>query len=160
MRRLHAAGAKEPEPLVEAPLEAFSTLAASVDKLTPGLEVRDMAATVAWYQSIGFELRASHENEGKLDWALLGFGNAEVMLFPSDETARVSLWIGTNRIDDLYALLKQRQLERARAELAGEATDVPEVQFNGDLYTAFYGVREFSIRDPNGVTLFFTQAVK
>ena len=46
-------------------------------------------------------------------------------------------------IDDLYALLKRAQLERARAALAGEATDAPEVRFTLDLYTAFYGQREF-----------------
>jgi uncharacterized glyoxalase superfamily protein PhnB len=34
------------------------------------------------------------------------------------------------------------------------------VQFTGDLYTAFYGQREFSIRDPNGVVLNFYQPVE
>ena len=59
----------------------------------------------------------------------------------------------------VYSLLKRRQLERARAALAGEATDAPEVRFTLDLYTAFYGQREFGIRDPNGVELMFTQPV-
>jgi hypothetical protein len=71
----------------------------------------------------------------------------------------LSLWIYTDRLDDLYALLKQRQLERARAVLAGQPTDAPEVRFTVDLYTAFYGQREFGILDPNGVELTFAQPV-
>ncbi len=60
----------------------------------------------------------------------------------------------------MYSALKRRQLDRARAALSGEATDAPEVRFTVDLYTAFYGQREFGIRDPNGVELMFTQPVE
>ncbi|MGH7447673.1 MAG: hypothetical protein ACRELT_08935, partial [Longimicrobiales bacterium] len=60
----------------------------------------------------------------------------------------------------LYSLLKRRQLVRARAALVAEPTDEPEVRFTGDLYTAFYGQREFSIRDPNGIDLNFYQPVE
>jgi hypothetical protein len=37
---------------------------------------------------------------------------------------------------------------------------VPEVRFKPDLYTAFYGQREFSILDPNGIELSFYQPVE
>jgi uncharacterized glyoxalase superfamily protein PhnB len=72
----------------------------------------------------------------------------------------LSLWIYTDRLDDLYALLKERQLERSRAALAGTATDAPEMRFTLDLHTAFYGQREFGVRDPNGVELMFAQPVE
>jgi ankyrin repeat protein len=162
MRLLHAAGAKEPESLEASPREKPSELAASIGKLTPMLGVPDMDATVAWYRSIGFQLAGSHGEEGKMDWASVNFGEAEIMFVPStdpwrEKTAALSLWIRTDRLDDLYARLKRHQLERARAMLAGETTDAPEVRFKLDLYTAFYGQREFSIRDPNGVELCFYQ---
>jgi hypothetical protein len=73
--------------------------------------------------------------------------------------AGLSIWMNTDRLDDLYALLKERQLERARAALEGRPSDLPDVSFATDLYTAFYGQREFAIRDPNGVTLNFCQPV-
>ena len=44
--------------------------------------------------------------------------------------------------------------------LAGESTEAPSVQFTLDLHTAFYGQREFGIRDLNGVELMFAQAVE
>ena len=165
MRRLHAAGAREPEPLEATRGETLADLAASIGKLTPMLGVPDMEATVAWYRSIGFELAGSHGEEGRMDWASVKLGNAEIMFVPARDpsrtsTAGLSLWIGTDRLDDLYARLKQRQLERTRAALAGAVTDAPEVRFTLDLHTAFYGQREFGIRDPNGVELMFTQPVE
>jgi hypothetical protein len=72
----------------------------------------------------------------------------------------MSLWIYTDGLDDLCARLNERQLEWARAILAGQVSDAPEIRFTLDLYTAFYGQREFGIRDPNRVELMFAQPVE
>lgn len=133
--------------------------------LTPMLGVQDMARTIAWYEAIGFVLTGCNGPEGKLDWASMTFGDVEIMFVPSPPSANgamsgVSLWIHTDRLDDLYSVLRARQLEQARAELAGRGAGEPEVQFAGDPYTAFYGQREFSIRDPDGVVLTFYQPVE
>ncbi|MGH7445255.1 MAG: VOC family protein, partial [Longimicrobiales bacterium] len=112
-----------------------------------------------------FELYGSHDEGGRMDFAHLKFGDAEIMFTPStdpwrESTAALSLWIHTSRLDDLYALFRRRQLERARAELDGASDLPPEVRFSADLYTAFYGQREFAIRDPNGIELWFYQPVQ
>ena len=164
MRRLHAAGARLPEAKQAEGREALARLAKSMDKIEPMVAVPDLDATVAWYQAIGWELTGSHGEDGKLDFAHLSFGNASLMFVPSGDpwrgpTARLSLWIGTRRLDELYALLKGQQLERARALLAGDPTAIPELKFTADLYTAFYGQREFGFRDPNGIELMFSQPV-
>ena len=161
MRILHSAGAKHPEPL--APETAPpSALAASIRRLSVMLAVPDLRSTVAWYRSIGFELTGMHEEDGRLDFAAVQFGDAEIMFTPSGDPWRaassgVSLWIRTDRLDELYASLKRRQLERARVTLAGGEPEHPEVRFTTDLYTAFYGQREFCIVDPNGVDINFHQ---
>ena len=41
-----------------------------------------------------------------------------------------------------------------------EETDAPEVSFNQDLYTAFYGQREFSLTDPDGIDVNFFQPLE
>lgn len=46
-------------------------------------------------------------------------------------------------------------MERARADLLGRPAERPPVPFSGDLHTAFYGQREFSIRHPDGVSVTF-----
>lgn len=162
MRLLHAAGASDPQPPGSAPPNSLSTRNASIGKITPMLAVPDLEATVAWYQAVGFELGGIHEEGGKLDWVSLSFGDAEIMLVPAGDpwrqpTSVLSLWIRTDRLDDLYAILRHRQLERARAALAGQTSDTPDVPFTLDLHNAFYGQREFGIRDPNGVELMFCQ---
>lgn len=166
MRLLHAAGAKLPAPAVAADtVNTLASLRGSMRGLAPMLGVQDMARTIAWYEAIGFVLAGSNGAAGNLDWASMTFGAVEIMFVPSPpasvgEMSGISLWIHTDRLDDLYAVLRARQLERSRAALVGRAADEPEVQFTGDLYTAFYGQREFSIRDPNGVVLNFCQPVE
>jgi uncharacterized glyoxalase superfamily protein PhnB len=160
MRRLHAAGARPPAQEKTQRAPSLAELAKSMSDLRPMLCVRDMAETIAWYQAIGFQLAGSHGEGGVMDWASLCFGKTEIMIVPSPTpTSSLSLWINTDRIDDLYALLKQRQLERAQAVLEGKTVEGPEVNFTQDLYTAFYGQREFCVRDPNGVDINFAQAL-
>jgi uncharacterized glyoxalase superfamily protein PhnB len=164
MRLLHAAGAMLPAAASDA--SAANTLASlrtSMRGLTPMLGVPDMACTIAWCEAIGLVPAGSNGEEGKLDWASTQLGEAEIMFVPSADArsgamSPLSLRIHTDRLDDLYPVLRQRQLDRGRAELAGGATGEPKVQFTGDLCTAFYGQREFSIRDPDGVVLKFLSA--
>ncbi len=163
MGLLHAAGAREEAPVT--PQGTLPELAPSMKKLSPMLGVPDLEATVEWYRSIGFTLSGSHaEDGGKMDWAEVIFGQAAIMFVPSTEawrkeTSALSLWIHTDRIDDLYALLKSRQLQQSQAALSGQAAAQPEIRFTGDLYTAFYGQREFGLRDPNGIELMFFQPI-
>lgn len=165
MRLLHAAGAREPQAAPPAGPTGFAALRKSIRDLRPMVAVPDVAATVAWYQAIGFELTGSHGDGGTLDFAAVSLGGTEVMFVPAGETWRgpargVSLWFETDRIDDWYATLKRLQLARARAVLEGRPMEGPELRFTGDLYTAFYGQREFGLRDPNGVEVMFAQPVE
>ena len=165
MRILHAAGAKASGPPERPRREQPSRLAASIDKISPMLGVPDIDATVAWYRSVGFQLAGSHAEHGKMDWASVTFGEAEIMFVRLSEPWRdgssaLSFWIRTSRLDYVYSQLKRLQVERARATLGGETTEMPEVRFIRDLDTAFYGQREFAIRDPNGIELCFYQPLE
>jgi len=159
MRRLHAAGARLPD----LPGDPASPVPAAASELTPMLAVADMDASFAWYSAVGFTLAASHGQGGRLDWAALRFGNVELMLVPAPSGVTigpgVSLWIRTDRLDEIYAGLKARQMAHARAVLAGEPDPGPAIPFTCDLYTAFYGQREFCLRDPDGMEVYFCQAI-
>lgn len=67
---LTAAGARQPGHL---PPEDFAkemaALARSVRKSAPMFAVRDVRATVRWYESIGFTVADRHENDGELVFA-------------------------------------------------------------------------------------------
>jgi uncharacterized glyoxalase superfamily protein PhnB len=153
MRILRAAGAHEPapRPAPENWRTAVTNAAQSIVRLTPMLRVRDMRATVRWYQSAGFAVADQYEDGGEPVFARLTLGAAEITLSPgSPETVGVSLWFMTDRVEELYALFRARQ-----RELADSPAPAAEIRFAEDLYTPFYGGRQFSLRDPNGVDLIF-----
>jgi hypothetical protein len=77
-----------------------------------------------------------------------------------NEKRGLSLWITTDRLDDLYSRLKRRQLALAREALKQPEKASLELRFTADLYTAFYGQREFGLLDPNGVEVMFAQPVQ
>jgi ankyrin repeat protein len=163
MRRLKAAGAREPKPSADREYP-MSSLASSVKRIAPMISVPDVRATVEWYRSIGFELEGAFEDDGVMNWAGVYFGGAYIMLVPSREsTVRqrdVHFWLHTNRVDDLYQAFKRRQLDHASEELAGQPpSSLPSARFQGDIYNAFYGQREFTIVDPNGYELTFSQSI-
>ena len=156
---LKAAGAANPGNAPTANLPSLiSAISASVKKSDPMFSVADMRATVHWYESIGFTVIDRYEDDGELMFAKLSFGACEFGLSPggSPGPRDVSLWFYTNCIQDLYEVLKARQIRVAQAALAG-ATVEPEVRFDEDLYVPFYGGRQFSIRDINGLSLIFWQ---
>jgi ankyrin repeat protein/catechol 2,3-dioxygenase-like lactoylglutathione lyase family enzyme len=161
MRRLRAAGATAPVARDEPPLDDhIAALRKSVSRVDVMLKVADIRTSIAWYQSVGFELRGTYGEDGEPNWAGLFFGHAYFMLVPGKTDRRprdVSFWIQTTRVDDIYRLLKSRQLERSRAILDGKTPSFPEARFQHDLHKAFYGSREFTIVDPDGYELTFAQ---
>ena len=108
------------------------------------IHVPDVRATADWYVSIGFRAIRHHEEGGELSWALLSFGNSELMLNeggkPStDHRREVDLYIHTDNIDQLYRRFKDRV----------EVVEVP--------HNTVYGMRELIIRDINRFWITFGQ---
>jgi uncharacterized glyoxalase superfamily protein PhnB len=111
------------------------------------IQVPDVRATVEWYASIGFQRIRHNEEAGEINWAKVSFGNSELMFNsggrPSPDNRReVDLYILTDKVDDLHRRLKDR------------------VQVVIELNDAFYGMREFSIRDLNGFWITFGQPIQ
>lgn len=156
MRLLIAAGAVQPERPPAGDTAELVRLADSVKKSDPMFRVSDMRATVRWYKALGFSIIDEYEDSGELVLARLRFGKCEFTLSPGVTTGPrdVSLWFYTNRIEELYRQLKERQL-RAATRGGSDGDESIEVLFEEDLYGPFYGGRQFSIRDPNGLSLIF-----
>lgn len=109
------------------------------EKVLPMIHVPDVRASVDWYQNIGFKVIDTYGNDGEgLSFAMLSFGSGEVMFSqggqPSTRDRReVDLYVYSDDVDDLYGRLKEQ---------------VEVVQSPHD---TFYGMREFIIRDLNGM---------
>ena len=116
-------------------------------KVVPMIRVADVCATVAWYQSIGFTLQRTFEDDGEINWALLSFGETEVMFNaggrPNTADGRdLDLYVHVENLDAWYRRLKDR------------------VDIEADPYEAFHGMREFIFRDPNGYSVIFGEPVR
>ena len=110
------------------------------------IHVPDVRATVAWYEGIGFTVKATYADETgeNFSFAMVSFGETEVMFNtdgePSDKHRReVDLYVYTDNVDELYAKLK-------------DSVDVIEKP-----HDKFYGMRELIIRDLNRFWITFGQ---
>jgi uncharacterized glyoxalase superfamily protein PhnB len=108
------------------------------------MHVPDVRATVDWYVSIGFKILRQNEEDDEINWAKLSLGNSEIMFnsggrLSTDHRREVDLYIETDNVDDLYRRFKDR------------------VQVVEGPHNTFYGMREFIVRDINGVWVTFGQ---
>ncbi|HSB29006.1 MAG TPA: hypothetical protein VLE19_14165, partial [Pyrinomonadaceae bacterium] len=76
-------------------------------KVVPMIHVPDVAATVGWYQSIGFSVDNTYGNDGDgLSFAILSFGSSQVMFNEGGSTTlsrrrEVDLYIYTDGVDQI-----------------------------------------------------------
>lgn len=115
--------------------------------VVPMIHVPDVSTTAEWYTSIGFKLLRQNVEDGEINWAKLSFENSEVMFNaggkPSQEYRReVDLYILVDDVEDLYRRIRDRV----------EVVEAP--------YDAFYGMREFIIRDCNRFWVSFGQPIQ
>lgn len=162
MRRLHAAGARPPDmPARSRDRVDLAKLGETVRKTIPMVSVPDVRATLAWYAAIGFHEQHRLDEGENVSWGIMGLGKSQVMFrrHAVNDPEAVSLWFYTDKVRALYEVLKARQLEAARAALAGGAANARAIEFVQDLrQPPGYGKLEFWIRDLNGYVLCFLDA--
>ena len=159
--RLQAAGAVPPEMRPAARVaDEMRSLAGSITRGIPMIYVPDVGKAIGWYVSIGFTELERFEDGGIVNFGMVAFGGAQLMLNMHGNAGRhdVSLWFYTDAVDRLYAALKARALSTAQAALTGEPAEAPIV-FTQDVEDMFYGARQFCIRDLDGYELYFIQNV-
>ena len=116
-------------------------------RVRPMIHVHDVAATVAWYESVGFEVVSTNVDEGTIDWALLSYGDGQVMFnvggtVSSAARREVDLYVNTDDVQGLYERLKDR------------------IDIRKGIHDTFYGTREFIVRDVNGFWVTFGQTIR
>lgn len=149
---LLAAGATPPQP---PQVDVTAPGGDRIQRFFVALYSPDLSRTLDWYTAIGFEVIGRHEVEGTLDHLVLTFGAAGVHFSRHGTPLEgASLWLYTDSVEPLYRRYRSMQW---RAMTAPAGSDAVEVRFTEDLYSPFYGGRQFSIQDPHGVTLVFYQ---
>ncbi len=117
-------------------------------RVVPMVNVPDVKATIAWYESIGFTVRGTHEEPNcQMDWASLLLGSSEVMFSAGGRPATsprrdVDLYVHVDDVDE-------------RFEVVAKKADVVEAP-----HATEYGMREFIVKDLNGFWLTFGQPLE
>lgn len=149
--RLAAAGAKQPEIAARTEISTrMSDLGKSVKRIAPMIFVPDVAAALDWYRSIGFEEVSRYSDGALVNFGIVRFGVAQILINMNGRAGEhdAALWIYTDKVDEIYRLLKSKQIDAVR-------TGGPGIDFVEHINDTFYGAREFGIRDLNGYALYF-----
>ena len=113
----------------------------SLSRIVPMQPVKNMPASVAFYEKLGFVVESRNDEWG---WAMMRCGDSELMLDQS-----INPHAGIPRISVLYLYPESIADFHRRAKANG--LPVP------DLEVAFYGMTEFRIEDPDGNRLWIGQ---
>ena len=114
--------------------------------LVPMAHVADVHKAVEFYELLGFEVKKTFGQEGKLQWAWLQNGGAELML------ARSARPMNPGAQDILFYMYAP-DVAAYRAELEAKGVKVGPIKY------PFYSPRgEFRIDDADGYTLFVSHA--
>lgn len=113
----------------------------SLNRLVPMQPVRDMPASVVFYEKLGFVVEDRNDAWG---WARLRCGDCELMLDQS-----INPHAGIPRVAVLYLY----PTDVADFHRRARANGLPA----GDLDVTFYGMTEFRIEDPDGNRLWVGQ---
>ena len=133
-------------------------MAIDIRGMAPLLQVFDMPTSIKFYRALGFEVKTTSTPRGEqFDWALLKLNGVELMLNtayeydkrpPVANSRRVAshrdtaLFFGAPDVDAVYAYLRAKGIE------VKEPTVAP------------YGMKQLSVRDPDGFGLCFQWKTK
>jgi uncharacterized glyoxalase superfamily protein PhnB len=103
-------------------------------QVVPMVHVVDVRAAIKWYELVGFTVLTTFEDDGDMTFALLAYGDSQVMLSeggqPSEVDRReVDLFIRTADVEGHFQRLKDR------------------VEIRDGLDNTSHGTREFVVRD-------------
>ena len=118
-----------------------------VPRIVPMLHVPDVKATADWYERLGFTIVRTVTDGAEVNWALLRFGESDVMLNAGGKASEAF-----RREVDLYIHAEDL---KAMAERVREVAEVVE-----DVHETFYGQRELIVRDCNRFWITFAEPAK
>jgi uncharacterized glyoxalase superfamily protein PhnB len=124
-----------------------------MESLSPNLFVRDMHATIDFYERLGFQLQMTVPEAGKgpLVWAMMRDGNVTFMFQSFESLADTLPAVRREDGGSLLFYINVRGIQALFDRVSSQVTVVHGLQ------KTFYGATEFSIIDNNNYVLTFAE---
>lgn len=119
------------------------------NKVTPNLMVRDIAASLKFYEkTLGLQRKITVPEQEPFVFVALSTGYIEIFLNKNEGAnppiaGGISLYIEVAGLDQLLSQVQQHKVK----------LEIP-------LNETFYGMREFAVLDPDGYLLIFAEPVR
>jgi len=122
-----------------------------MESLAPNIFVKDMNATIEFYNNLGFEKIMSVPETGNYDWAMLTNGGVTFMFQTYASLGNDHPQIGRMDGGSLLFYIRLKGIRAFHDKIKSKAKVVVE------LNKTFYGATEFAILDNNGYVLTFAE---
>jgi uncharacterized glyoxalase superfamily protein PhnB len=123
-----------------------------METLAPNIFTRDMKATVAFYELLGFKITMSVPEEGDdLVWAMMVNGSVTLMFQTYESLAEDLPEISRTDGGSLLLYITLKDINGFFEQINGKVTVLKGLE------KTFYGATEFSIKDNNGYVLTFAK---
>ena len=124
-----------------------------MESLAPNLFVKDIRATLDFYQLLGFTLTLSvpSDTQGELDWAMVTNGKVTFMFQSFKSLADALPPVSRSEGGALLFYIKTTRIRAFFENIKDKVTVIHGLQ------KTFYGATEFSITDNNNFVLTFAE---
>lgn len=122
-----------------------------MESLTPNIFVKDMEATISFYQKLGFTKIMSVPEQAPYDWVMMSCGSVMVMFQTFSNLGAALPEVTRANGGSLLFYIKIKGIRDFLKQI-GESAKVIS-----PLNKTFYGATEFSILDNNGYVLTFAE---
>lgn len=123
-----------------------------METVSPNIFVDDLSSTIAYYQSIGFQVITTvPDKRGEIMFALLMNGAVTFMFQTFKSLGDQLPDVHRNKGGSLLLYIKMKDIRSFFDRIKDK------VNLLSGLETTFYGATEFSLVDPNGFVLTFAE---
>lgn len=125
-----------------------------MESISPNIFIKDLPATIGFYQKLGFSLTATVPESGDLVWAMMTCGEV-IFMFQTFESLGEELpEISRKDGGSLLFYIKTKNIREFFDSIKDQVTVLKGLE------TTFYGATEFSILDNNQYVLAFAEDEK
>ncbi len=122
-----------------------------MESLAPNIFVRDISASIEFYNKLGFSLTAHVPDTGEMVWAMVSRGSVTIMFQTFKSIDGILPLVSRTNGGSLLLYIKMKGI---RTFFENIKDKVPVLT---GLEKTFYGATEFSIRDVNDYMLTFAE---